>query len=141
MLISRRAVFLLLRKLCDGALKPSNRFVEVPQLRHERRRRLAHFKRDCLVAGLDQPSQFAGVSGPPRRDDADFGQAAAQAVQQRRLVLKRAHADKPHRRPSDRLANRRRVRCVVLLPPRIGLHISRGIMRASWPSLISSRAQ
>jgi hypothetical protein len=60
-----------LRQLCDGALKPRDRLVEIPQLHHERRQRLAHFKRDCLVAGLDPLGQFAGVSGPLRCDDAD----------------------------------------------------------------------
>ncbi len=38
-------------------------------------------KWDCLVAGLDQPGQFAGVSRPLRRDDADFGQVAAQPIE------------------------------------------------------------
>ena len=141
MLISRQRGFVLLRQLCDRSVEPRDRFVEIPQLHHERRQRLAHFKRDCLVAGLDQLGQFAGVSGPLRRNDADLGQVAAQAVQQlrslrdqhlprlvthhRRLVLERAHADKPHRRPRHRLADRRRVRRVVLLPTNIGLYIGR----------------
>ena len=110
-------------------------------MHHQRRQRLAHFKRDCFVAGLDQLSQFAGVSRPLSRDHADLGQVAAQAVQQlrslrdqhlprlvthqRRLVRKRAHTDKPHRRPRHRLTDRRRVCRVVLLPANIGLHISR----------------
>jgi hypothetical protein len=42
-------------------------------LHHQRRQCLAHFNRDYLVAGLDQLSQLAGVSGPLRRDDADLG--------------------------------------------------------------------
>ncbi len=65
------------------------------------------------------------VSGPLRRDDADLGQVAAQPIEQlralrdqhlprlvahqRRLILQRAQAHKPHRRPRHRLANRRRV--------------------------------
>jgi hypothetical protein len=69
MLISRRS-FVLLR---DDAVELGDRFVEIPQLRHKRRQRLAHFKRDCLVAGLDQFGQFAGVSRPLRNDDADLG--------------------------------------------------------------------
>ena len=44
---------------------------------------------------------------------------------QRRLVLTRAHADKPHRRPGHRLADRRRVRRRGYLPANIRLHISR----------------
>ena len=133
--------FILLRHLHDRPVKSRDRFVEIPQLHHERRQRLAHFKRDCLVAGLDQLGQFAGVSGSLRRDDADLGQVAAQAVQQlrslrdqhlsrlvthqRRLVLQRAHTDKPHRRPRHRLADCRRIRGVVLLPANIRLYISR----------------
>ena len=109
-------------------------------MHYERRQRLAHFKRDCLVASLDQLGQFAAVSGPLRRDDADFSQVTAQRVEQpralrdqhlprlvthqRRLVLQRAHADKSHRGPRNRLADRRRVRRVVLLPADIRLHIS-----------------
>ena len=79
--------FVLLRKLCDDALEPCNRFVEVSQLHHQRRQRLAHFKPDCLVAGLDQLGQFAGVSGPLRSDHADLGQVAAQAVEQLRRCV------------------------------------------------------
>jgi hypothetical protein len=140
MLISRRR-FILLRQLCDDAIEPRDRFVEVAQLHHQRRQRLAHFKRDCLVASLDQLGQFAGVSRPLRRDDADLGQVAAQAVQQLRslrdqhlprpvthqgrLVLQRAHTDKPHRRPRHRLADCRPIRGVVLLPTDVRLHISR----------------
>ena len=45
-----------------------------------------HTSRDCLVAGLDQLGQFAGVSGPLRRDDADLGQVAAQPVEQLRAL-------------------------------------------------------
>jgi hypothetical protein len=78
---------------------------------------------------------------PLRRDHADLGQVAAQAVRQlralanqhlaclvahqRRLVQERAHADKPHRRPPHGFANRRRVGRVVLLPPNIRLDIGR----------------
>jgi hypothetical protein len=154
MLISRRAVS---RELRDGAVEPGNRFVEVAQLHHQRRQRLAHFKRDCLVAGLDQLSQFVGVSGPLRSDHADLRQVAAEPIEklralrdqhlarlvphQRRLVLTRAHANKSHRRSGHSLADRRRIRGVVFLPANIGLHITGGIIRASWPSLISSRAQ
>jgi len=47
--------FILLRE-------PRDRFFEVAQLHHKRRQRLAHFKRDCFVAGLDQRSQFAGAA-------------------------------------------------------------------------------
>jgi hypothetical protein len=65
MVISRRAV----SSFC--AIKPRDRFFEVAQLHHKRHQRLAHFKRDCFVAGLDQRSQFAGVSGPLRGDHAD----------------------------------------------------------------------
>jgi hypothetical protein len=46
--------FIPLRKLCDGVLKPRNPVVEISQLHHQRRQHLTHFKRDCLVAGLDQ---------------------------------------------------------------------------------------
>jgi hypothetical protein len=54
-------------QVCDAAIEPSNRFVEVAQLHHQRRQRLTHFKRDGLVADLDQPHEFAGVSGALRR--------------------------------------------------------------------------
>ena len=74
--------FVFLRQLCDRSVEPRYRFVEIPQLHHKRRRRLAHYKRNCFVAGLDQLSQFAGVPGPLRRDHADLGQVPAQAVQQ-----------------------------------------------------------
>ena len=47
--------------------------------------------------GLDQFSQFTGVSGPLRRDDADFVQVATQAVQQLRS-LKLAQKDETTRR-------------------------------------------
>ena len=40
-------------------LKPHNRVVEISQLHYERHERLAHFKRDCLFAGLDPLGQFA----------------------------------------------------------------------------------
>jgi hypothetical protein len=65
--------FVLLRQFCDDAVQPRYRFVEVAQLHHQRHQRLAHFKRDCLVTGLDQLGQFAGVSRPLRSDDADLG--------------------------------------------------------------------
>ena len=61
------------RKLCDAAVEPRYRFVELANCTTSGER-LAHFKRDCLVAGLDQHSQFAGVSWPLRRDHADLGQ-------------------------------------------------------------------
>ena len=132
--------FILLRHRCDRSVELGNRFIQTVKLMNEFRQRLAHFKRDCLVTGLDQLGQFASVSGPLRRDDAHLGQVTAQSIEQlcalrnqhlpylvthqRRLVLKRAHADKSHRGPRNRLANRRRVRRVVLLPPHIGLHIN-----------------
>jgi hypothetical protein len=133
--------FILLRHLRDRLVEPCNRFIQTTKLMNEFRQRLAYFKGYSLVAGLDQPGQIAGVSRPLRSDHADFGQVAAQAVQQlrplsnqhlprlvphqRRLVLQRAHADKSHRRPRHRLANRRSIRSVVLTPANIGLHISR----------------
>jgi hypothetical protein len=62
----------LLRQLCDRSVEPRNRFVEVAQLHHLRRQRLAHYKRNCFVAALDQLSQFACVSRPLSRDHADL---------------------------------------------------------------------
>jgi len=44
---------------------------------------------------------------------------------QRRLVLHRAHGNEALARTSCRLANRRRVGCVVLVAPNIGLHVRR----------------
>jgi hypothetical protein len=38
------------------------------------------------VAGLDQLGQFAGVSGPLRRDDANLGQVAPQPIEQLRAL-------------------------------------------------------
>ena len=64
MLIQPARRFILLRKLCDGALEPRDRFVEIPQLHHQRRQCLAHFKRDCLVAGLDQLGRSRALLSP-----------------------------------------------------------------------------
>ena len=44
----------LLRHLRDRSAEPRNRFTQPMKLMNEFRQRLAHFKRDCLVAGLDQ---------------------------------------------------------------------------------------
>ena len=99
MLISRRAVSSFSEQLCDRSVEPRNRFVEVAQLHHQRRQRLAHFKRYSLVAGLDQLSQFAGVSGPLRRDHADLGQVTTQPIEQLR-ALRDQHLPRlvPHQR-------------------------------------------
>ena len=103
---------ILPRKFCDCAVELSNRFVEVTQLRHERRERLGHNSRHRPVTRLDAISQLAGVSWPLRRDHADLSEMAAQSVDQlrtlrdqhfprfvthqRRLVFERAHTDKSH---------------------------------------------
>ena len=68
------------------SVEPRNRFVEVAQLHHQRRQRLAHFKRDCLVAGLDQLGQFAGMSGPCAAITPTSVKMAAQAVEQLRSL-------------------------------------------------------
>jgi hypothetical protein len=59
-----RRRFILLSQLCDDAVEPRNRFVEVAELHHELRQRLAHLKRDGFVASFDQPGQFARASQP-----------------------------------------------------------------------------
>ena len=56
--------FIPLRKLSNRPLEPSDCFIEVPQLHDERRKRLADFNRDRLVAGLNAIGQFSGVFGP-----------------------------------------------------------------------------
>ena len=61
---ARRFVFL--RHLRDRSVEPHNRFIQTMKLMNEFRQGLAHFKRDSLVAGLDQRGQFAGVFGPLR---------------------------------------------------------------------------
>ena len=112
MLISRRAVSSFCAIFAIVGSSRTNAFIQTMKLMNEFRQRLAHFKRDSLVAGLDQIGQFAGVSGPLRGDDADLGQVAAQPIEQlralrdqhlprlvthqRRLVLQRAQAHKPH---------------------------------------------
>jgi hypothetical protein len=54
MLVSRRAVSSRCASFAMVVLKPRNRVVEISQLHHQRRQHLAHFKRDCLVAGLHE---------------------------------------------------------------------------------------
>jgi hypothetical protein len=64
-------------------LKPRDRLVEIPQLHHERRQRLAHF-----LSGRRPRSAWPvrGRVWALRRDDADFSQVAVQAVQQLRSL-------------------------------------------------------
>src|SRR5271156_6156364 len=84
MLISRRAV----SSFCASfAMVRSSRAIASSRFRNcttSGANALAHFKRDFLVAGLDQLGQFAGVSGPLRSDYADLGQVPTQGVQQLR---------------------------------------------------------
>jgi hypothetical protein len=94
---------------------------------------------DAVVG--QQPLEGISVLNALRGDDPDFRQMAAQGVErrralpdhqlarsmahQRRLVLHRAHGNEALARTPCRLANRRRVGCVVLVAPDIGLHVRR----------------
>ena len=94
-----------------------------------------------IDAVVGQPLEGISVLNALRGDDPDFRQMAAQGVQrrralpdhqlarsmahQRRLVLDRAHGNEALARTPCRLANRRRVDCVVLVAPDIGLHVRR----------------
>jgi hypothetical protein len=57
------------------------------------------------------------------------------------LLLIGLDSHKTDLRTAHCLADRLRVRRVVLIPPYMGLGISRGINRTSRPSFCSSRAQ
>jgi hypothetical protein len=63
----------LMRHLRDGAVEPSDPFVEVAQLHHEWRQRLAYRQRDCVVARFDAVSQLASISRALRRDQSRTG--------------------------------------------------------------------
>ena len=57
------------------------------------------------------------------------------------LLFSRLGRHEAHCRPHNRLADRFRIRSVVLVPLDVGLHVCAGISRTSWPSTRSSRAQ
>ena len=59
-------------------------------MHYERRQRLAHFKRDCLVASLDQLCQFAAVSGPLREELARLRRENHRLRQERDILAKAA---------------------------------------------------
>src|SRR5271168_3224945 len=84
MLISRRAV----SSFCASfAMLRSSRAIASSRLRNcTTSGASASHTSNGIVAGLDQLSQFAGVSGPLRRDHADLGQVAAQPIEQLRAL-------------------------------------------------------
>ena len=141
MVISRLAVSSLLPPVdrLDG-------FVERVNLPDERSEGEAHAvgNHDLAVlidAAVDQLLERIRVRSPLRGDNADLRQMAAQGVERRRalpdqqladamahqrgLVLDRAYRNEALARPPFRLADRRRVDCVALVAPDIGLHVRR----------------
>ena len=101
--------------------------------------------------------QLARVASALRHHDAQFGEVTAQGIDQGgslpdqeiagavqhegALLLRGLDRNEAHRRSRDGFTDRRRVRCVVLLPTQIGFDIGGGIRRTSWPKAMSVRAQ
>ena len=98
-------------------------------------------------------SARAGRAPPPRRTPPSgraagcaascAASSAARAPDEARpcLLLLGLDRDKAHRRPAHRLADRRRVRRIVLVPPHIRLGISRRDQPHVCPNCCSARAQ
>ena len=74
-----------------------------------------------MIADLRQMA----AQGVERRRALPDHELARSMAHQRRLVLHRAHGNEALARTPCRLANRRRVGCVVLVAPDIGLHVRR----------------
>jgi len=129
-----------------GAVQP------VDLLQHQAQHRQQH-RRDPLVTGGDEPAQFGKAAPPLCCDDAEFGQLAAQVVDQlgvlldqqvarpleptRGLALEALDRDKPHVRTAYRGADRGRIALVVLVAPHERLHIG----CRDQPHLVTQGAQ
>ena len=100
------------------------------------------YLRNLLVTWIgDDIEQFLDTFASDRRDDPELCKLDPDHIDHRGLVadeqmtramerqtallLGRLGRDEPHVRPGDRLADRLRVRGIVLLPFNIGLHLGR----------------